>query len=153
MTHLYYPAIWLDLQYSSFYFSPIAFQIAKLNMREQLDVIYVDFIKAFNSVSHSRLLIKVHWNQLLVNHYQRVQVRIVMYYQVSHKGASQLQGHCYSQFTSPESVNFSTLYLFADDTKCLKSINTPEDVVKLWSDIYTGVLIGICHTMRPSSYI
>ena len=35
----------------------------------------------------------------------------------------------------PESVNSSLLYLFADDTKCLKSINTPEDVVKFQSDV------------------
>ena len=35
----------------------------------------------------------------------------------------------------PESVNSSVLYLFADDTKCLKSINTAKDVVKLQSDI------------------
>ena len=35
----------------------------------------------------------------------------------------------------PESVNSSILYLYADDTKCLKLINSPEDVVKFQSDI------------------
>ena len=34
-----------------------------------------------------------------------------------------------------EFVNSSLLYLFTDDTKCLKSINTPKDVVKFQSDI------------------
>ena len=35
----------------------------------------------------------------------------------------------------PESVNSSILYLYTDDTKCLKLINSPEDVVKFQSDI------------------
>ena len=43
----------------------------------------------------------------------------------------------------PEFVNSSTLYLFADNTKCFKLINTPEDVIKLQSDIFIMYLTGV----------
>ncbi len=35
----------------------------------------------------------------------------------------------------PDSVKFSTVHLFADDTKCSKVVDCVEDVNKLQSDI------------------
>ena len=123
-----------------------------LNNRSQCDVIYLDFKKAFDSVPHQELLLKLwevgvvgnlwRWfREYLTNRYQRVCI--------NNCNSSTLpvvsgvpQGSLLGPLLFliyindlPSSLKHSDTFLFADDTKCLRSVCSPLDCTLLQSDL------------------
>ena len=116
-----------------------------------LDVIYLDFKKAFDSVPHKRLLYKLdaygigdpikEWiKNFLVNRKQRVTVNRIM-----SSWSEVLSVIPYSSVLGPvlfvifindlpDAVT-STTKIFADDTKLFRAIRGPEDREKLQDDL------------------
>ena len=116
------------------------------------DVIYLDFKKAFDSVAHNELLVKLwefgitgnlwKWFRAYLGHRRQC---------VSLNGCTSntlpvisgvpqgsiLGPILFLVFVNdlPSSVFSSTLYLFADDTKCLKRISNVGDSVALQQDL------------------
>lgn len=121
--------------------------------RSSVNVIYLDFKKAFDSVAHSELLLKLwnfgitgnvwHWLQnYLNNRHQCVSINgqiSSMLPVLSGVPQGSILGpllfiiyiNDLPQCVSPS----SRLLLYADDAKCLKSIECPEDTLRLQNDL------------------
>ena len=116
------------------------------------DVLYLDFKKAFDSVAHNELLVKLwrfgitgnlwHWFRgYLLYRCQCVCVNNVTSTLPVLSGVPQgsiLGPLMFLIFVNdlPMSVSSSHLLLFADDTKCLKQIDNSEDCSALQQDLY-----------------
>ena len=120
----------------------------------QLDVIYLDVSKAFNTVSHSHLLTKLSsfniggevtgrlWFQAYITNRR-------LYVSINNSNSCLLpvesgvpQGNILGPLlfivymnSIPDSVFYSNTYLFADNTKCFKRIIVQNDMDLLQSDI------------------
>ena len=125
---------------------------ANLHDKVQTDIIYLDFAKAFDSISHSKLLIKL-WRVGITG-------RIWQWFKCYLSGRSQFvsidgilsssrpvtsgvpQGSIlgpllFSIYINdlPDYLSFSSPLLFADDTKCIGGISSPVDHALLQSDL------------------
>ena len=118
----------------------------------QCDVIYLDFKKAFDSVPHQELLLKLwkagivgslwQWfREYLSNRYQHVCInncKSSTLPVISGVPQGSILGPLlfliYINDLSP-SMNYSNTFLFADDTKCLRPICSPHDRLLLQSDL------------------
>ena len=118
----------------------------------QTDVIYFDFKKAFDSVPHNELLFKLKsmgisgnlwlwFESYLFNHQQCVKINN-KYSHLLPVLSGIPQGSILGPLLFliyvndiPDYISNSVLYLFADDTKCLKTISDPADSIQLQDDI------------------
>ena len=122
-----------------------------LNSREEIDCIYLDFQKAFDTVPHARLISKlkaygmegplIRWiTNFLSNRIQRVVVNNEMStWSTISSGTPQgsvLGPTFFVVFINdiPDSIN-STVNIFADDTKLFRSVTSDEEHVVLQSDL------------------
>ena len=123
-----------------------------LNRNAHCDVIYLDFRKAFDSVPHNELLLKL-WNigitgsiwswlkEYLSNRCQQVSINGCLSSPlpvISGVPQGSILGPLlFLVYVNdlPSHTLFTNLYLFADDTKCLKSILTPADSLLLHHDL------------------
>ena len=122
-----------------------------LNSREEIDCIYLDFQKAFDTVPHARLISKlkaygmegplIRWiTNFLSNRIQRVVVNNEMStWSTISSGIPQgsvLGPTFFVVFINdiPDSIN-STVNIFADDTKLFRSVTSEEEHVVLQSDL------------------
>ena len=123
-----------------------------LSTNHQTDVIYFNFKKVFDSVPHNELLFKLKslgisgnlwlWFKLyLSNRYQCVKINN-KYSHLLPVLSGIPQGSILGPLLFliyvndiPDHISKSLLYLFADDTKCLKTISDPSDVFELQHDI------------------
>ena len=129
----------------------ILFTEKLLDDKNEVDVIYMDFKKAFDSVSHNALLSKLRtlgisgklWTWLETYLKTRVQcVRIGDDHSDLCRVLSGVQGSIlgplmFGIFINdlPLSVVHSTPYLYADDTKCLNTIRSLTDTYDLQYDL------------------
>ena len=123
-----------------------------LNRNAHCDVIYLDFRKAFDSVPHNELLLKL-WNigitgsiwswlkEYLSNRCQQVSINGCLSSPlpvISGVPQGSILGPLlFLVYVNdlPSHTMFTSLYLFADDTKCLKPILTPADSLLLQHDL------------------
>ena len=123
-----------------------------LDSGKETDMIYLDFSKAFDSVPHDKLLFKLHqfgisgtllnwFSDYLKEQKQRVVIDgfSSTYLDVT-SGVPQgsIIGHLLFLIYAndlPESVNYSLVPMFADDSKCFRSIHNSQDSNLLQSDI------------------
>ena len=123
-----------------------------LTTHSQADVIYLDFKKAFDSVSHNELLVKLWSFGITGNLWKWFQSYLSCRYQ------RVLLNHCTSDLLPvlsgvpqgsilgpllflifvndiPDSVNHSYMYLYADDTKCFRKVSSISDSLLLQEDL------------------
>ena len=122
-----------------------------LNSREEIDCIYSDFQKAFDTVPHARLISKlkaygmegflIRWiTNFMSNRIQRVVVNNEMStWSTISSGIPQgsvLGPTFFGVFINdiPDSIN-STVNVFADDTKLFRSVTSDEEHVVLQNDL------------------
>ena len=123
-----------------------------LNRNAHCNVIYLDFRKAFDSVPHNELLLKL-WNtgitgsiwswlkEYLSNRCQQVSINGCLSSPlpvISGVPQGSILGPLlFLVYVNdlPSHTLFTSLYLFADDTKCLKPILTPADSLLLQHDL------------------
>ena len=123
-----------------------------LNHYSSCDVIYLDFKKAFDTVPHNELLLKLWKTGITGNTWSWLKE-----YLTGRRQNVNING-CFSSALPvisgvpqgsilgpllfliyindlPSCTTYVNLFLFADDTKCLKSITTPVDTTLLQSDL------------------
>lgn len=122
-----------------------------INTKNQTDTIYLDIRKAFDTVPHNELLIKLKtmgisgnlwlWFQSYLSNRQQC-VKIHNYSDLLPVLSGIPQGSILGPLLFliyvndiPEYTVSSTLLLFADDTKCFRTINDPSDSILLQHDI------------------
>ena len=108
-----------------------------LDIGESIDVVYLDFMRAFNTVPHKRLIGKLksygieyytlRWIQAFLS--DRVQ-------QVNVNGIHSEWAILFVLYINdlPENI-VSNVYMFADDTKVFKTITSPNDQHTLQNDL------------------
>jgi hypothetical protein len=139
-----------------------------LDKGKEVDIIFLDFAKAFDSVCHVKLLSKLRlfgvegplldwFRGYLSNGQQRVVINGTHSSWVT-IGSGFPQGSILGPILfllfvndMPEVISKSLLFMFADDSKCLKVINSLDDCVYLQSDLdrlYRWKMK--CHNLRIS---
>ena len=125
-----------------------------LNSNCQADVIYLDFKKAFDSVSHNELLTKFWSFGITGNLWRWFKAYLSQHVKLNHCISDPLpvisgvpQGSILGPLLFlifvndlPSSAKSSNVLLFADDTKCLKKISSQTDCHLLQEDLLS--LIG-----------
>jgi len=116
-----------------------------------IDVIYLDFKKAFNSVSHSKLLSKLwylgissnlcNWFRAYLDSWRQyvhinesISSMVPFLSGVPQESLSQLLFVVFIN-NLPSHVTLASVSLFADDTKCFKIISNPTDIIPLQNAI------------------
>ena len=135
-----------------------------LDKRRQVDALYLDFSKAFDKVDYKLLLMKLHrfgitGNVLRwLNNYMFDRKQRVTLLGETSQALPVLSGVPQGSILGPllfliyvndlpASVSTkSTIALFADDTKCYRTVKTTEDGAELQSDLTN--LVGWCKTWR-----
>ena len=120
------------------------------NFMRHIDVVYLDFKKAFDSASHNELLVKLWsfgitgnlWNWFkgyLLNRTQCVRINNAISSSlpvISGVPQGSILGPLlFLIFINDLPVTNSHLFMFADDAKCLKQIDIVEDHHKLQQDL------------------
>ena len=120
----------------------------------QIDLIFTDFAKAFDTVPHQRLLYKLEWYGIKRNiknwifSFLNNRTQRIVLDGVSSPECSVLSGvpqgtvlgpTLFSIYINdlPETILYSSVKLFADDCILYKAIRTPDDVKKLQVDLST----------------
>ena len=117
-----------------------------LNHYSSCDVIYLDFKKEFDTVPHKQLLLKLWKTGITGNTWswlkeyltgRRQHVNINGCFSSALPVISGVGPLLFLTYINdlPSCTTYVNLFLFADDTKCLKSITTPVDTTLLQSDL------------------
>ena len=137
----------------------------------QTDVIYLDFRKAFDSVAHNELLAKL-WHFGITGNlwkwfhgYLSPRMQCVKLDGILSHSLPVVSGVPQGSILGPllflifinditETVTSSDLLLFADDTKCFKTIGNPSDCHLLQQDLHflIGVISGIYTLMKRNVF-
>ena len=123
-----------------------------LEAKSEVDVVYMDFRKAFDSVSHNGLLNKLYSIGITGKLWKWFQEYLLQRFQCVRIGDS-LSTFCnvlsgvpqgsvlgpllFVIFINdfPQHIQSALPFVFADDTKCLLAIKTTEDIGKLQSNV------------------
>ena len=137
-----------------------------LEKRCEVDTIYLDFAKAFNKVSHEHLLVKLHnfgiggnllrwFGDYLSGRYQRVTVMGITSEPLPalsgvHQGSilGPLLFLVYVNNLPKSTSNNTIVTMFADDTKCHRALQHPDDNKILQSDL--DKITVWCHDWKMS---
>ena len=132
--------------------SAFAIVYEALDKRNKVDMIYLDFCKAFDSVPHKELLYKL-WRigitgdlWLWFKNYLSDRSHYVQFNNVASPTEAVLSGVPQGSILGPllfiiyvndipDIITYSSCFLFADDVKLLKTINTMEDHQRLEDDL------------------
>ena len=108
-----------------------------LDRRKSTDVVYLDFMKAFDTIPHKRLIVRLKLYGIEYYTLRRIQAFLPdRVQQVNVNGINTEwenitsgipQGSVFVLYINlPENI-VSNVYMFADDTKVFKTINSPND--------------------------
>ncbi len=160
MKHLEYNNMLFDLQHGFRQHRSCETQLLSLTHQStqarqakvQTDMIVMDFAKAFDKVSHSRLMLKLHWLGVRGNTHRWIQdfltdrsQRVVLDHdssEVAPVTSGMPQGTALGPvlflvyiYDLSDRVKHSTVHLFADDCVLQKEIRTTADAEALQQDI------------------